>query len=86
MLNDNNASAAPFNLYDTEELHSLTHICKPVYMRCGDPLIVQTQVVEDMEKRCEDLEACITFNKNVVDKQTRQIVRKIAVRLSHTDV
>ena len=30
-----------------------------------------------MEKRCEDLETYITFNKYVVDKQTQQIVRKL---------
>jgi hypothetical protein len=30
-----------------------------------------------MERRCEDLEACIAFNEGVVDSQMQQIVRKL---------
>ena len=37
------------------------------------------QVIEDVEKRCEDLEVYIRINKDVIDKQMQQIVRKLGL-------
>lgn len=73
--------------FDKEGGNSL-RMCRFILFppRRRDPLTTWFQVVKEMEKRCEDLEASIVLNNDIVKKQTEEIVRDILtdlVRANH---